>query len=188
MKSNQEKGFTLIELLIVIAIVAVLATVVVLTLNPAELLRQARDSNRISDLSTLKSAMSLYLADGQSTSAWNNVTCYVDAAAAICVTARFSANYATTATSTSRAVNATGWVPVNFTLISSGSPIGQLPVDPVRDATHFYAYAASSSTGLFEVNAVMESTRYANGGSGNVESTDGGNNADLFEVGTKLDI
>ena len=57
------KGFTLIELLIVIAIVAILSVVVILTLNPAELLKQTRDSNRISDLSTLKSALSLYLAD-----------------------------------------------------------------------------------------------------------------------------
>src|SRR5579863_4498952 len=60
---NSRKGFTLIELLVVIAIIAVLAVVVVLTLNPAELLRQARDSNRISDFATLKSALSLYAED-----------------------------------------------------------------------------------------------------------------------------
>ena len=57
------KGFTLIELLIVIGIIAVLAVVVLLTLNPAELLRQARDSNRVSDLASLNSALSYYLAD-----------------------------------------------------------------------------------------------------------------------------
>ena len=57
---HKQKGFTLIELLIVIAIIAILAVVVVLTLNPAELLRQARDSNRISDFATIKSALALY--------------------------------------------------------------------------------------------------------------------------------
>src|SRR5580704_3649915 len=63
-KNNKNrKGFTLIELLVVIAIIAVLAVVVVLTLNPAELLRQARDSNRISDFATLKSAIGLYSED-----------------------------------------------------------------------------------------------------------------------------
>ena len=64
MKSRiHSRAFTLIELLVVIAIVAVLAVTVILTLNPAQLLRQARDSNRTQDLATLKSAISLYLAD-----------------------------------------------------------------------------------------------------------------------------
>ena len=56
--SEKTKGFTLLELLIVIGILAILAGVVVLVLNPAELLRQARDSQRISDLSTMRSAIS----------------------------------------------------------------------------------------------------------------------------------
>ena len=66
MKYNKKKvisGFTLIELLVVIAIIAVLAVVVILTLNPAGLLQEARDSNPISDMATLKSGLSLYLAD-----------------------------------------------------------------------------------------------------------------------------
>ena len=66
---KNRKGFTLIELLVVIAIIAVLAVVVVLTLNPAELLRQARDSNRLSDFATMKSAISLYATDVATTTA-----------------------------------------------------------------------------------------------------------------------
>ena len=65
---STRSGFTLIELLVVIAIIAILSVVLILTLNPAELLRQARDSNRVSDLATLKSAISLYLADVSSPS------------------------------------------------------------------------------------------------------------------------
>jgi len=57
------KGFTLIELLVVVAIIAVLAVAVVLVLNPVQLIKQARDSTRISDLATLNSA---YLADQSS--------------------------------------------------------------------------------------------------------------------------
>src|ERR1035441_2083464 len=57
------KGFTLIELLVVIAIIAVLAVVVVLTLNPGQLLMQARDSSRLSDLANLQTAMNLYVTD-----------------------------------------------------------------------------------------------------------------------------
>ncbi|MDD4819148.1 MAG: prepilin-type N-terminal cleavage/methylation domain-containing protein, partial [Candidatus Colwellbacteria bacterium] len=39
---NKKTAFTLVELLIVIAILAVLAAAVVIVLNPAELLAQAR--------------------------------------------------------------------------------------------------------------------------------------------------
>src|SRR5471030_3210736 len=70
MKNTKNRsGFTLIELLVVIAIIAILSVVVILTLNPAELLRQARDSNRVSDFATLKSALGLYAADVNTTTA-----------------------------------------------------------------------------------------------------------------------
>ena len=54
------KGFTLIELLIVIAIVGVLAAIVLVALDPAEKLRQARDSGRKSDIGQLATAMEAY--------------------------------------------------------------------------------------------------------------------------------
>ena len=58
-------GFTLIELLVVIAILAILAVAVVLVLNPAEFVRQSRDSARLQDLSTLNKALVLYQVDGK---------------------------------------------------------------------------------------------------------------------------
>lgn len=185
MHTNAKKGFTLIELLVVIAIVAVLSVVVILTLNPAELLRQARDSNRVSDLSTLKSAISLYLADAASPDLGDAGHCYMSIATTTdqCGS-RFSAvaNYEEEG-SVSRSVDGTGWLPVNLSSISSGAPVGNLPVDPTNNTTYFYAYAASTTAMTFEINANMESSRYVNGGSGDVESKDGGNSSDLYEVG-----
>ena len=61
--TSSRNGFTLIELLIVIAILAILAVVVVLVLNPAELLRQSRDANRLSDLATMNSALGIFSVD-----------------------------------------------------------------------------------------------------------------------------
>ncbi len=61
MKKNKSSGFTLLELLIVIAILAILSVALVLVLNPAETLKKARDSQRISDLSTIKTAIGLYM-------------------------------------------------------------------------------------------------------------------------------
>src|SRR3989344_4392766 len=61
MKKNKKSGFTLLELLIVIAIIAILSVALVIVLNPAETLRKSRDAQRLSDLSTLKTAIGLYL-------------------------------------------------------------------------------------------------------------------------------
>jgi len=191
-----KKGFTLIELLVVIAILAVLAAVVVLVLNPAELLRQGRDSARISDLSSLNSAISLYLAD---------VTTPVLGA---CTKARMTADSSTapfigsasTTTSTvdSYGVSSTpactastlcGWVDINFTAVTGGSPLGREPRDPVNSTSYFYAYGCSSSTLQYEVDANMESIKYRNGGGAtDVESKDGGDNAYWYEVGSSLTL
>lgn len=185
------KGFTLIELLVVIAIVAVLATVVVLTLNPAELLKQARDSNRVSDLNTLKSAIALYLVDVASTDldGSSNYQCFVAAAASTTLTncnvgSRFAiSSIAVGSTTNSRAIDGTGWIPVSLSSISAGSPLSVLPIDSRNNTSYYYAYRGSTTTGTFEINADMESTKYSSGQSGDVESNDGGNVSTLFEVG-----
>jgi len=208
MTKIQTKGFTLIELLIVIGIIAVLAVVVLLTLNPAELLRQARDSNRVSDIGSLKSALALYLADQISPQIGDGNNCYVSLPSPTWwsgVTAktcgnRFSAGSATSSeiATTSRATDGTGWVPVNFQSISSGSPLSVLPIDPSNvtstseASSYYYAYKPGPSTctnaardcNVYEVNANMESVKFSNGGGSDVESTDGGNSNNLFEVGT----
>ena len=190
MKHPEQKGFTLIELLVVIAIIAVLAVVVVLTLNPAELLKQARDSNRISDLNTMKSALSLFVADGNTSLATGYASCYVSTSTspgANCDSA-FSTNYATATTTGSKVINGSGWIPVNFNAISSGAPISNLPVDPINNATYWYGYGATSSDTTFKLTARMESSKYADGGSGDVESTDGGISSSTYEVGTKISL
>ena len=62
-KNNLYKAFTLIELLIVMAIIAVLATVLVIIINPAEYNRRTNDTKRLSDMQMIKSAIDLAGAD-----------------------------------------------------------------------------------------------------------------------------
>jgi prepilin-type N-terminal cleavage/methylation domain-containing protein len=191
-----KKGFTLIELLVVIAIIAILSVVVILTLNPAELLRQSRDSNRVSDLSVTKSAVAFYLASVTSnifigTSTVLNIA-DISGTSTAAASSTFATTAATTTTSTSRQVNGTGWIPINFNAITAGgSPLAQEPVDPLFNPSSgnpnfFYAYIASSSGLVFKMDAHMESSKYGKGGTNDVVSTDGGTDSSSYEQGTNL--
>jgi len=175
-------GFTLIELIIVIAVIAILATTVILVINPVNILREARDSQRIADLGQVSSALGLYLASVASPSLGVGTNCYAHDSGAVIALNCGGRHVGTTTKSTSRAVDGTGWMPVNLTAVSGGSPLASLPVDPTNNATFFYSYA-TNGTSTYELNADMESARYASGGSDNIEGTDGGNKADFYEVG-----
>lgn len=60
-----KKGFTLIELLIVMSILGVLAVVVLVAINPAEQMRRARDTGKISGVQQLgRAAVAYYTATG----------------------------------------------------------------------------------------------------------------------------
>ena len=184
-----QKGFTLVELLLTIGIVAVLAVAVIITLNPGELLRQSRDSSRISDMSTLKTAITTYITDGGGKAPIGAAdTCYAHASSTLTDCSTRFAGGGTPALSDSANIDGTGWIPIDFTAMSNNSPIYTLPVDPINNATYFYAYKADPIQMHFEVNAKMESARYANGGDGDVESTDGGDNPNLLESGSALNL
>lgn len=58
-----KKGFTLIELLIVISIIAILASVVFVALDPLKRFKDARDSSRWADISAIVSAIKVYQVD-----------------------------------------------------------------------------------------------------------------------------
>lgn len=63
--SSQKKGFTLIELLVVIAILAALAVTVFVALNPAQRLKDSRDTRRVSDVDTILTAIHAYIVDNK---------------------------------------------------------------------------------------------------------------------------
>ena len=184
-----KKGFTLIELLVVIAILAILATVIVVIINPGELLKQARDTTRISDLAAINSAIALYLSDVTSPKLWNASDC--SSAHSLCTAAGtnpFAVGGTCTASGVT-AVDGTGWVAVNLTSISSGSPLARLPIDPSNTTTYFYAYGCGTGNALsYELDAKMESTKYGTTSGSEVMSNgkDGGNNANFYEIGNSL--
>lgn len=198
------RGFTLLELIIVIAILAILSVAVVLVINPAETLARARDSQRLSDLSAVKSSLGLYLAeavdpqldddpaaDGCAGAVYvGNNSAIANITDAVCGVA----DGANQIESTTQLVDGTGWIPVDLANdIEAGAPISSFPLDPnpIVDAAgtfdetdRVYIYSCDDANGTFELNASMESVRYSNGGGNDAETSDGGDNANAYEIGT----
>lgn len=213
-QKSDRKGFTLLELLIVIAIIAILSVMLIIVINPIETLRKSRDSQRISDLNTLKTAMGIYttsianpVLDGGTNSAckpgpsWSGSSklwySYPSDTATI-------SNISFTGTSTLPSVaqvakanisrvDGTGWIPVNFDSLPSGSPISNMPIDPVnsvaaaaapKNTDLVYRYACGATNLTYEVDARLESNEYTS--INNRMAADGGDNDNLYEVGTSL--
>ena len=122
-------GFTLIELLIVISVIGILSGVVLNAINVQGIRQKSRDSQRVSDLKRIQTALELYFTDKRSYPI-PNATAFVSA----------SVNNATTGLGA---------------LISPTSYISQLPVDPSQgtdvfagcaDTAYGYSYRATASS------------------------------------------
>lgn len=61
-----KSGFTLVEVLIVVAVIAILGAIAVMTLNPAQASQKARDAQRRKDVATYQSIIEQYLEDNRS--------------------------------------------------------------------------------------------------------------------------
>src|SRR3989344_8908814 len=206
MLKNLQKGFTLLELLIVITILAILTLVVVLFINPVEMLKKARDVQRMSDMGVLRTAIVLYLQDrptnslsscdtntpAATTTIWASIP--NDAASGD----KLTTAYASTTTALNTKNDGTGWVPVNFAGVASSSspPIAKVPIDPINShgtnasTTLYYRYAcrsgASNANNTFEIDATLESDAYTV--DDQKANKDGGNSTYRYEVGTNLNL
>jgi prepilin-type N-terminal cleavage/methylation domain-containing protein len=181
-------SFTLIELLVVIAVLAVLSVVVILALNPAQLLRQARDSNRLSDFDTLRKSISLYVLDTSDNFVATDTTVYVSLPDANADCSSYNLpiltspwQYRCSSEENYRKVDGTGWIPVNFNSMPSGEPLHSLPIDPSNDASRYYYFVKGSSSYEFAGN--MESKQYSKNA-----LKDGGADPIKYETGSNLNL
>jgi len=189
--------------LIVITILAALAAAVVVVLNPAELLAQARDAQRLSDMTTMRDAVNLFitqviirpttplLCSPAGTHIETGCTAgHCTFAHAAGGSPFFPATCTVPGTAAVRLINGTGWVTANLTNMHGGSPVAALPIDPVNNATFFYAFRADGVNNTFRLATRLESVRHrgmmiADGGPRSTCSTFI-EPACFFEVGTNM--
>lgn len=62
---NKQAGFTLIEILIVIGIIAILAAIVLIAVNPARQFAQANNAQRSSNVNAILNAIGQYVVDNK---------------------------------------------------------------------------------------------------------------------------
>lgn len=189
---NQNKNihsFTLVELLIVIAILAVLAAAVVIVLNPAELLAEARDSQRVTDIGSIKKSISLWSLDNPGASEGATQTVYISIPDTSAVCANILGlsplpvgwSYHCVVAADLKKIDGSGWLPMNFSSISGGSTLPYLPIDPTNDpASHrYYTYV---SGGSYELTALLEAEKH------DAAISDGGALTGVYQAGTHIGL
>lgn len=123
MITKQKKGFTLIEILIVVAIIAILASVVLVGLGPTQ--QAGRDARRLSDLHEMQNGLELF---------YNKCGYYPGTAPSGVCAATATTGYSTGAT------------PLNAALTGAGLQITTVPMDPTSAGTHSYGYATNGAS------------------------------------------
>lgn len=166
----RQAGFTIWEVLVVLAIFFIFVGLVWYVLDPYELKKRGDDAMRLADLAILQQAI-------------NSVSNEASASGKTPLCMGQSTPCSGTSNSNdsdSRKSNGSGWVKVDLTSQKSvGVPI--LPLDPVNNDKYHYSFNSDGSG--WEINVLLDSNFYKA-----KMSTDGGNNDNLYEVGTNLTL
>ncbi|MBI4094803.1 MAG: prepilin-type N-terminal cleavage/methylation domain-containing protein [Candidatus Liptonbacteria bacterium] len=190
-----KRGFTLIELLVVMGIIAIISAVVVVVINPIEILREGRDARRIAEVGTLNRAINLYLVQNSNPDLGVEKTIYIslpDPSLSGNATNNCSTvtglpkpppnwSYRCVSRDNLQKIDGKGWLPLDFINLAIQPPISNLPIDPVNTAEsgNYYAYVASNQ---FAVTAALESEKRLK----LTAAADGGTDRTRIEMGSDL--
>jgi len=131
-------------------------------------LQSMSDARRISDVRAMSEAISLYLKEGNTLS---------------CIPGKVYRSF-----DKGNRIDGTGWVPIDFRKISSGSPLKRLPFDPytsesLAEPVYFYTFACDLVHNTYELNARFEGKKFRKDA-----EQDGGNNPNVYEIGNDLTL
>lgn len=126
-KLRDNKGFTLIEILLVVAIIAILAGIVIIAVNPNKQLQDAHVTQRKADVNTILNAVYQYSIDNKGAMPGTNIPTAPTAAIEICAL-------------TVSATCITDGLADLSSLISTQTYITSMPIDPAGNVTNGAGY------------------------------------------------
>lgn len=165
MNTNRKQGFTLIELMVTIAIIAIMSAIVIANVSQAR--AKARDSKRVSDISQIRLAATLFFE-----------RCNVYPAYPLNITDNGT-------------ISGTSYCPAGITLETY---LAKVPVDPTNTGSYVYKYAVSPTQDDYHIGALLETNSSALQEKLNMDSTNksptwtngfNGTGALFYDVGSR---
>jgi len=167
---NSPGGFTLLELLLVVTILVILAAILLIAINPAEMARRGRDATRFQDIENVRKAIGLVTAQQEENLPGNG--------------GLFVGSTLDPSQNRDCADVANSWLGMDVcTYLST------LPVDPRHTDGAPWAYEFAADGEYYELRCRVESTRNY----GKAENDGGDNNTCpdgdcWYEVGTDISL
>lgn len=138
----RRQGFTLIELLVVIAVLGILASVVLVAINPAQRIAEAQDAGRKNDVSQVATGLESYYTNNQ-----GSYTGATGAAGGTLVTSGYIKRWPASPTLTVAAGGASAVVYATLTASTAGTC--------ASPSVNYWVYRTSTGTSAVECLAAV---------------------------------
>jgi prepilin-type N-terminal cleavage/methylation domain-containing protein len=192
MKIINQRSFTLVEILVVLALIAILATILIVIIKPNEIFKKSRDTKRINDLQNIDKAFNIiYSIDSTFNElnyfSSNIVYLSLKDSSSTCGSwlsqlPPLSSGWQYRCSATPTDANGQGWLPLNFSQYPALN-LSQLPVDPKNEPPYYYTFVVGGS---YELTATLESD--TNISINGIADKDGGTSLTAYEVGSNLKL